>query len=107
TDVPSILARPTIFGPQDVVMAISHSGESTSLADFLQEAHVNGATTIALVNYRYSSIAKAAQIRLVTNIRESVVENADLLPRISQLLVLQVLIDSVRERLPTGGSGEG
>jgi hypothetical protein len=81
TDVSAIRTRPTIFGPQDVVIAISHSGESTSLVDFLADANEKGATTIALVNYLGSSIARVARIKIVTRVREGAVENADLLPR--------------------------
>lgn len=98
TDVSAIRTRPTIFGPQDVVIAISHSGESTSLVDFLADANEKGATTIALVNYLGSSIARVARIKIVTRVREGAVENADLLPRAVQLLVLQHLVDGVRER---------
>lgn len=99
TDPHSMTAKPSVFGANDVLIAISHSGESTSLADFLETAGQNGATTIALVNYRQSTIAKVAQIPLVTSMRECVVQNGDLLPRMSQLLVIQVLVDMVRNRL--------
>lgn len=87
------------FQPGDVVLGISHSGANTSVARFLKLAKEQSATTIALTNYASSPVAQEADISLVTALREPKVQNLDLLPRMSQLLVMQVLLNEVRRHL--------
>lgn len=83
----------------DVVLGISHSGVNQSIARFLELANEVSATTIALTNYAQSPVAKAGHISLVTAGRESTVQNLSLLPRMSQLLVIQVLLNLVEKSL--------
>ncbi len=84
------------FHPMDVVIGISHSGENEALARFMGLAREKGATTIAITNYGRSQVAGNADIPLVTSFREERVGNFDLIPRMSQLLLLQLLLDRVR-----------
>lgn len=84
------------FQPGDVVIGISHSGENVALAKFMRLALESEATTIAITNYSRSQVARNATIPLITSFREESVENYDLIPRMSQLLLLQLLLDRVR-----------
>jgi DNA-binding MurR/RpiR family transcriptional regulator len=83
------------IGPNDVAIGISHSGTNLEVANFLTKAKDNGARTIAITNYSASRVAKCSDHVLCTGIIESSFQMLDLAPRISQLLVLQYLIDKV------------
>lgn len=92
------------FQPGDVLIGISHSGENEALSRFVRLASDRGVTSIALTNYASSSVAQYATIPLTTSFREDSVENYDLLPRLSQMMVLQLLLDMVRQgRAKQGG----
>lgn len=90
-------ASPDNFHAGDVVLALSHAGNNQFMVRFLQMANEASATTIALTNYARSPIAQTATISLVTAGREGVVQNLSLVPRLSQLLVIQVLLNLVEQ----------
>lgn len=96
-------ATPDKFQATDVVLGISHSGGNVSVKRFIELAKGASATTIALTNYASSPVAQAADINLVTSYREPTVQNLELLPRVSQLMVIQVLINLVRGLLGEDG----
>lgn len=100
-DVQSLQKEFARFTKGDVVLALSHSGENAEVANFLKHANDESATTIALTNYSRSMVAQQAQIPLVTGTRESCVQNYDLLPRLPQMLILQVLVNLVHGKVLT------
>lgn len=87
------------FEPTDVVLAISYSGSNASVKRFVELAKAASATTIALTNYPSSPVAQAVDINLATGYREPTVQYLEILPRVSQLMVIQVLINLVYEAL--------
>lgn len=90
---------PAVFQGGDALVAVSHSGETARLLEFVEAARQAGAVVIAVVNYRQSTLAQKADIGLITGVREYASELGDLLPRAAQLLVLQVLLNMIRDRL--------
>lgn len=94
-----INVTPDKFQPGDVVLGISHSGANAYVQRFIELANDASATTVALTNYAASPVAQAADISLATSYREPVVQNLELLPRVSQLMVIQILINLVRGAL--------
>lgn len=90
---------PELLTPEDAVVGISYSGENKAVARFLEIAGMVGAKTISITNYSLSPVAKQSHIRLVTSFREPTIQNFALLPRLSQLLVVQTLIHAVQERM--------
>lgn len=103
-DVQALQEEYDRFERDDVVLALSHSGANAQIAQFLKRANEESAVTIALVNYPGSIIATEAQIALVTHTRESKVQKFELLPRLPQLIVLQVLGNLVGEQLASSTS---
>lgn len=97
---------PNMFTPYDAVIGISYSGNNRGVAGLLEKASHAGAKCLSVTNYRFSPVAKQSHIALVTSFRESQIQNFDLLPRIPQLLVVQALIDAVRERVEAQRRGE-
>jgi len=54
------------LGPGDAIVAISHSGQTTTVLNAVAEARRHGATAIAVTNYPRSALARAADIVLLT-----------------------------------------
>ena len=58
--------RNPVVGPQDLVIAVSQSGETADTLAALQEAGSRGASSLAVANVVYSSIPRAADAALYT-----------------------------------------
>lgn len=87
-----------MFTADDAVLGVSYSGNNKAVTRVLELASEAGATTIALTNYPLSPVAKASRVPLATSFREARIQNFDLLPRLSQLLVIDALIREVAAR---------
>lgn len=59
------------MGAGDVALALSNSGEATSVVEALELARRTGATTIAVTSTPRSALAQTGQIRLLTAFREA------------------------------------
>lgn len=57
-------------GPGDVVMGISHTGQTASVVEAIQCARRRGARTVALTNYAQSPLAMASEFQLLTAFHE-------------------------------------
>lgn len=100
-DARRMRVKSDLFNPQTVVLGISHSGENEGIVRLMNLAKEQMATTIALTNYAASRVAGQATIKLITGIRETSVQNFSILPRISQLLVIHVLISLLDRKIGT------
>ena len=56
--------------PDDVVIGISHTGQTTSVVEAIQAARRRGARTVALTNYPQSPLAVASEFQLLTAFHE-------------------------------------
>jgi len=92
--------------PSDVIIGLSYSGGNDAVARLMEFGNRASATTVAVTNYRYSPIAQLARIALITSVRESGIQNFELLPRIAQLLAVQMLIAAVQRHLQKKGDGQ-
>ena len=81
--------------PQDLAIGFSISGENKSTLEFLQMAKMNGSSTIAITNHEQSSIAKTADIVLLTSGKELGKEGSTLITEMSQYIVLEVLFEKL------------
>lgn len=89
-----------LVGPGDVMIGISHSGDTIDTVDPLRLAADRGATTIAVTNFASSSLAAAADIVLTTVARETVFRSGATASRTAQLAVIDILFVGVaRTRL--------
>jgi RpiR family transcriptional regulator, carbohydrate utilization regulator len=57
-------------GPQDVVMGISHTGQTAAIIEAIRRARRRGARTVTLTNYPHSPLARAGGLTLITAYRE-------------------------------------
>lgn len=77
--------------PKDVLLAISHSGQTISLLSVVREAERAGATVIAITNYPLSQLAKRATYVLQTAVFTSYVSGEVMSKRVAQLCLIESL----------------
>lgn len=78
-------------GRRDVVMGISHTGQTAPVVESTEQARRRGARTVALTNYPQSPLAAAAEFPLITAYREHRVNAAVSSSRIAQMCVIDSL----------------
>lgn len=85
----------SLLSPQDVVIAISHSGRTKTIIEVVKYAKSVGAKVIAITNYPISPLSKNSDITLLT---ASFVDNFNgevISKRISELCILESLFMNV------------
>lgn len=92
------LTSAALSTPDDVVLGISHSGETLDVVDPVRLARSLGATTVAITNFRRSSLAKASDILLTTAARESAFRSGAMASRSAQLTVIDCVYLAVAQR---------
>lgn len=80
-----------LAGPQDVVVAITHSGNTKDPAATLTLARKAGATTIAITNFSRSPITRIANIVLHTASMETRFRAEAVASRIAQVAIIDTL----------------
>ncbi len=94
-DVHMMLISASLLGPDDVVLAFSHSGSTSAVTEPVELARRNGARTIAITNYEDSPLAIAADIALCATARGSALLSENAAARIAQLNILDALFVAV------------
>jgi len=79
------------LGRSDVLVGISHTGQTAQLIEALQAARRKGVHTVALTNYPQSPLAGAAEVKLVTAFPEHRINVAVSSSRIAQMCVIDSL----------------
>ncbi len=85
----------SLLGEGDVVIAISHSGESKSILEVLKIARKVGASTITITNYGKSSILKVSDVVLYTASKETAFKSDAVASRLAELVIIDALFASV------------
>ena len=76
---------------EDVVIAISNSGESTAVLRALEAAKSAGATTLSITNSEKSSAAQLSDYHITTATREKVFLDGYCFSRVSATTVIEIL----------------
>lgn len=79
------------MGKDDVVIAISNSGESTGIITAVDAAREVGAKTISITNNEQSSVAKASDYHITTATREKLFLDGYCFSRVSATTVIEIL----------------
>lgn len=80
-----------ILGPGDLLLAISHSGQSRDIVEAVQAARQSGAATVAITGIPGAPAAMAAQVALYTPCRETHYQTDAMNSRFVQLAVVDTL----------------
>ena len=76
---------------EDVVILVSHSGESSSVLESAETAKKNGAFVCALTSYAHSSLATRADCTLLSSSSETEYRPDAMLSRIIQLVIVDII----------------
>lgn len=98
------VAAASLLGPDDVAVAVSHSGETPGSVEPLRQAQASGAFTAAITGNPRSSLARNADQVLVTAGLEFGRRPAAVGSRTSQLLVVDTLFVLLTQLVPDTGS---
>jgi DNA-binding MurR/RpiR family transcriptional regulator len=97
-DPHAALTSAALLGPDDVAIAISHTGTTRDTVEALRVAQATGATTIAITNVRDSPLTTHARLVLTTAARETTFRSGAMASRIAQLAVVDCLFVGVAQR---------
>lgn len=75
----------------DVVIAISNSGESTGVINIIEAAKQNKAITISITNHDNSSLAKLSEYHITTASLEKMLFDEYCFSRVSATMVIEIL----------------
>lgn len=91
------LALPSaaLLGPDDVAIAVSHSGETADVLDPLRTAAERGATTVAITSQTRSPLARLARHALFSAALEEPLRPGAMASRTSQLLITDAIFVGV------------
>lgn len=83
----------------DVVVGISHSGETEEVVSAVKKARDYGAITISITNFSPSPLADVSQFTLVTSVPVNLLGSYSCQARISQLAILELVLYELSEML--------
>jgi DNA-binding MurR/RpiR family transcriptional regulator len=88
----------SLLGPEDVVVAFSHSGATSAVLEAVELARRNGARTIAVTNYAESPLAGMADVVLCSTAQNSPLLGENATARIAQLNLMDALFVAIAQR---------
>jgi DNA-binding MurR/RpiR family transcriptional regulator len=97
-DVHDAVASAALLAPADAALAITHSGETREVNEPLALARERGAATIAITSFPRSAAARAADITLLTRVRETPFRPGTMSARHAQMLLLDCLYIGIAQR---------
>jgi DNA-binding MurR/RpiR family transcriptional regulator len=97
-EVHQALTSAVLLGPQDVAIAVSHSGQTADVLEPIRRARENGTTTVALTSRPRSPLARVADHTLLSAGREEPLRPGAMASRTSQLLVADCIFTGVAQR---------
>ena len=93
-----MLMSASVLGPDDVVVAFSHSGRLAVVLDAAQQARRSGARVIAVTNYPSSPLVDLADAVLLSTARGSPLLGENAAARIAQLNILDAVFVALAQR---------
>ncbi len=91
TDAHLMMMAAALLGPQDVLMAVSHSGSTRDPVDTARVAREAGAQVVCITNNSLSPLTKVADLVLVTASRETRFRQEAMASRICQTSIIDSL----------------
>ena len=88
-----------MLNSNDVLVGISHSGETEEIISAIKTAREYGAVTIGITNFLPSGLADAAQFPLLTVVSSNLLGSYSCQARISQLVILELILYEISKLL--------
>lgn len=97
-DAHMMIMSASLLGPDDVVVAFSHSGSTSAVLEAVELARRNGARIIAVTNYAESPLASMADVMLCSTAQNSPLLGENATARIAQLNLMDALFVAIAQR---------
>lgn len=97
-DAHMMLMSASLLGPQDAVVAFSHSGRTTAVLEAATLARTNGARLVAVTAYPQSPLAEMADATLIATAQGSTLTGESAAARIAKLTLLDAVFVAVAQR---------
>ncbi len=88
----------SLLGPDDVVVAFSHSGETDSVVDAVAIAKSAGSSVVVVTNHTNSSLGGLADVALCSTAQGSPLTGENAAARVAQLTIIDVVFVAVAQR---------
>lgn len=95
TDRHAAFTGAAMLTTQDVAIGISHSGETDDVLGPIEECRDAGATTIAITNYRDSSLARLTDILVTTAVSDSALRSRGMASRAALMTLVDCMFIAV------------
>lgn len=95
TDTHMQITRAVHLRPGDAVVCLSFSGETVAIIEAMRAAKQAGAFTIAITSHSGSTLAREADVLLLTSTQENLFESGALSSRLTQLSTIDTLFFAV------------
>lgn len=97
---PSIIRNlVSVLDENDVLVGISHSGETEDVISSIAFANERGVITIGITNFSPSPLADIAQYSLITSVPDNLLGGYSCQARIAQLSLLEMVLSELSEKL--------
>ncbi|WP_306752700.1 MurR/RpiR family transcriptional regulator [Paracoccus actinidiae] len=93
-----MLMSASLLGPDDVVVAFSHSGTTSNVIEAARLARKQGARVIAVTNYATAPLSELADIALCSTAQGSPLLGENAAARIAQLNIMDAIFVAVAQR---------
>ncbi|ABL68364.1 MurR/RpiR family transcriptional regulator [Paracoccus denitrificans] len=93
-----MLMSAALLGPEDVVVAFSHSGTTSNVIEAARLARQQGARVIAITNYATAPLSELADIALCSTAQGSPLLGENAAARIAQLNIMDAIFVAVAQR---------
>jgi DNA-binding MurR/RpiR family transcriptional regulator len=93
---------PEALESSDVVIGVSHSGETDEIVRLMERAKERKVTTIAITNYESSPLARAAEVILYTTYNEDLLGSYSPAARVAELALVVALVERIGEMIGGG-----
>jgi RpiR family carbohydrate utilization transcriptional regulator len=90
----------------DVIVGISHSGETDEIISAVKKAHEFGATTISMTNFSPSPLTDVSHFVLLTSVPNNLLGSFSCQARIFQLALLELVLNEISRQFVEKSSGE-
>ena len=97
-DAHSALTSISLLKPNDVLVAVSHSGTTVDIVDVITEFKARGVTIVLITNAMRSPSTALADVVLYTSARETTFRSGATASRIAQLTVVDCLCVALAQR---------
>ncbi len=102
TDIHALLAYVTTFSKDDLVFAISESGETHEIVAITEQARKNNCKVISLTKYGTTAISDNADIKLYSVAENESLRLSSILARTSQEFVIDILFIAITQSFRQG-----